>query len=76
MSKRRNTTKATAWNHQAREEIAASGRNATISSHTMAPWSDTPRSRPVISQAQTPRKKSGIARNAMASGGSSGARIQ
>src|SRR5258706_12107057 len=69
MSKSRKSAKATADSRRLAEASAASGRNATISSHTTAPWSAAPRSRPVTSHAHTPTKKSGIATNATASGG-------
>src|SRR5258706_7766864 len=68
MSKRRKRRNATTSVITPAEASAASGRNATISSHTIEPWSAAPRSRPVISHAQTPTKKSGIAQNATMSG--------
>src|SRR6478672_2787074 len=69
MSNRRKSRNATACRITLADEMAASGRKATISSQHMLPWSATPRSRPVRSHAHTPTKKRGIATNATASAG-------
>src|SRR5688572_4224192 len=69
MSNRRKATKAAACHASSRGTIASTARKATISSHTIAPWSPTPRCRPVTPQAQTPARNSAPASASSACGG-------
>src|SRR5690554_5339730 len=54
MSNPRNSTKATACAAKEAGDSHNTSQKASISSHTMPPWSETPMARPVLSQATQP----------------------
>jgi hypothetical protein len=58
ISKKRKSTNAKACQYECTGVKKSTSRNATVSSHTMPPWSGRPSARPVTSQAQTPSANS------------------